>query len=263
MTESKGRAKGWRNDLEDQTFLYGAAVKFSYLKAAELPEKVDPRGKIEVKDQGQVGACSGFSRSYCMEALSNGIGGQGISFSPMFSYLTGQKTDNLLGSDTGATISGGIKASRQYGNCPDHLFPFPGRYTSTIPEACWEPAEQHQLLAHTPVNSAEECRLAIGSGYPIYLGILWDQSMDKPVLDTYRVRNNGGGHAICLLGYEGDYFYMLNSWSDRWGDRGWAKWHVRAVESMIASRYSEFFAVSEIEQPEPRSWKYDTMQILG
>ena len=87
--------------------------------------------------------------------------------------------------------------------------------------------------------------------------------MDKPVLDTYRVRNNGGGHAICLLGYEGDYFYMLNSWSDRWGDRGWAKWHVRAVESMIASRYSEFFAVSEIEQPEPRSWKYDTMQILG
>lgn len=257
------RAKGWRQDLEDQSFLHGAASKFSYLPMSEIPDKVDPRGKIRVKDQGQVGACSGFSRSYCMEALSNGIGGEGIEFSPMFAYLTNQKEDGLLGRDTGATISGGIKASRKYGNCPDGLFPFPGRYTTSIPEACWEPAEQHQLLAHTPVNSAEECLQAVGSGYPIYLGIGWDQSMDTPVLDAYRVGGAGGGHAICLLGYEGDYFFMLNSWSERWGDRGWAKWHMRAVEQMIKSRYSEFFAVSEIENPKPREWNYETMPLLG
>lgn len=264
MTESfTPRAMGWRQDLEDTEFLDKNSSRFKMLKMQEIPQQVDPRGKIRVKDQGQVGACSGFSRSYCMEALSNGIGQTGIEFSPMYSYLTGQKVDGLLGSDTGATISGGIKAAKQYGSCPDELFPFPGRYVSEIPEACWEPAEKHQLLSYTPVNSAKECRQAIGSGYAIYLGILWDQSMDTKKLESYNAGRGGGGHAICLLGYVGDYFLMLNSWSEQWGDRGWAMWHERAVDSMIRHQFSEFFAVSEIENPEPRQWNYDTMPILG
>lgn len=260
---SVGRALGWRADREDKSFLYGRSTRFEYLPMSELPERVDPRGKIGVKDQGQVGACSGFSRSYCMEALSNGIGGEGIQFSPMFAYLSGQKEDNLLGGDSGATISGGIKASRKYGNCPDALFPFPGRYVTRIPDACWPAAEKHQLLAHAPVSSAEECRQAIGSGYPVYLGIMWDRSMDAPVIDRYRVGGGGGGHAVCLLGYDGDYLLMLNSWGPGWGDRGWARWHMRAVDSMIRSSFSEFFIVSEIEQPHPRTWNYESMPLLG
>lgn len=258
-----GRSLGWLPGREDRAFLYTThATRFSYLSAASLPDTVDPRDKIHVKDQGQVGACSGFSRSYCMEALSNGIGQQGIEFSPMFAYLTGQKIDGLLGQDNGATISGGIKASRQYGNAPDNLFPFPGRYVHQIPEACFSAAEQHQLLAHAPVRSAGECRQAIGSGYPIYLGIMWGDECNRPLLDSYR-GYGGGGHAICLLGYVGEYFLMLNSWGKGWGEQGWARWHERAVDSMIRSRNSEFFAVSEIERPTPRQWNYESMPILG
>lgn len=259
---SDGRKLGWLGPArEDRTFLYQQQRPFSFLPMSQLPEKVDPRGKIRVKDQGQVGACSGFSRSYCMEALSNGIGGQGIEFSPMFAYLTNQKVDGITG-DQGATISGGIKASRQYGNAPDELFPFPGRYVSQIPQECFPAAEKHQLLAHTAITSADECRQAIGSGFPVYLGIMWDGSMDTPVLDSYRP-GRGGGHAICLLGYEGDYLLMLNSWSESWGDRGWAKWRMSAVDQMIKHQWSEFFAVSEIENPTPREWNYDEKSILG
>lgn len=256
------RSMGWRFDLEDKKFLYERARSFEYLPMSQLPESVDPRGQIGVKDQGQVGACSGFSRSYCMEALANGIGGQGMAFSPMYAYLKGQVIDGLLGRDTGATISGGIQASRKFGNAPDELFPFPGHYTTQIPAGCDEAAEKHQLLAHTPVRSAEECRQAIGSGFPIYLGIMWGRECDTPVLDRYS-GSGGGGHAICLLGYVGDYFLMLNSWSEQWGSRGWAKWHSRAVDSMIRSRNSEFFAVSEIENPTPREWDYRTQSVLG
>ena len=258
-----GRRMGWRPDLEDKSFLYDRAVPFKMAKAGMLPERVDPRGKIVVKDQGQVGACSGFSRSSCMEALANGIGGQDQQFSAMFCYLTGQQQDGLLGRDVGATISGGIKASRSQGNCPEELFPFPGQYVSQIPEKCWKPAMDHQLLAHAPVRSAEECRQAIGSGYPVYLGVMWNQSMDTPVLEQYRNTGYAGGHAICLLGYVDDYFLMLNSWGPQWGERGWARWHSRAVQQMIDAQNSEFFVVSEIEHPEPRAWDYEKMPLLG
>ncbi len=253
---------GWRYDKEDQKFLREQATRFRYLTSAQIPEKVDPRGKIRIKDQGQVGACSGFSRAYCMEALNNGIGQTGLLFSEMFGYLTGQKEDGLLGRDTGATISGGIKASRKYGNAPQQLFPFPNRYTTDVPESCYPAAEKHQLLAHAPLRTAEEARQAIGSGFPIYLGIIWGREMDSPVVDNFSGQG-GGGHALALLGYEGDYLIGPNSWSEKWGDRGWFKWHMRAVDQMIRSRNSEFFVVSEIEDPTPREWNYQTDLILG
>lgn len=252
----------WRHDLENKKFLYEQATPFRYMSHSKIPDQVDPRGKIRIMDQGQIGSCSGCSRAGCMEDLANGIGNQGIEFSEMFAYLTGQAVDDLLGQDVGATISGGIKASKDHGNSPRDLFPYPNRYMVDIPQQCYPEAEKHQLLAHSQVHSAKEARQAIGSGFPIYLGIMWGQEMDRAVVDRYS-GNGIGGHSVRINGYVGDYFLIPNSWGEGWGDRGWAKWHMRAVDQMIKHSNSEFFAVSEIEDPEPREWNYETDLILG
>jgi hypothetical protein len=255
---------GWRYDKEDKKFLYEQAVPFGLAKDSEIPDKVDPRGIWKIEDQGQIGSCAGFARTAVAEVLFDGPMKNDRHFAPMYAYLTAQKIDDLFGRDAGSTISGNMKAGERFGNCPDELFPYPRRYDTHIPAGCDQAAEKYQFRAHSPIGSVDELRRMLGSRYGVQIGVPWDDQMSAPRLERWDgPRGNWGGHSVSIGGYVDDWYLIKNSHSERFGDRGWAMWHARAVHNLMNYRHTEFFAASDMENPEPREWDYDNDLWLG
>jgi C1A family cysteine protease len=69
----------------------------------------------------------------------------------------------------------------------------------------------------------------LASGYPFVFGFSVYESFESPaVTRTGRMPMPGpgermiGGHAVLAVGYDdrGQQFIAMNSWSTRWGDRG-------------------------------------------
>lgn len=73
-------------------------------------------------------------------------------------------------------------------------------------------------------------------------------------------RPGGGGHAICFLGYSPredaqgrKYLWLANSWSEQWGDRGWAEVAPRAVDQMAQHPETVMIGLSDLSTPAPRN----------
>jgi C1A family cysteine protease len=228
---------GWRSDLEDHGWLEGSQKRFDAHKfrAVKAPPSIDPRPHIHIKDQQQLGACSGFSRSTCEEVLNYiKTNGDSTVLSAMFAYLTNQKCCNCFGADNGATIAGSCQAASQYGICLEQTFPYTGHYTTKIPTQAVSEGKQHLINSHAVLTSYNDAfqYLASGTGV-IQIGI--------PVGDAFQncsatltadnaqqdMSNPEGGHALAIVGYttrkdnQGrNYLILVNSWSTQWGNNG-------------------------------------------
>lgn len=121
------RGLGYRFDLEDRQWLRANQLAFrgSPLETLRVPAEVDPRSYLSLRDQQQLGSCSGASRTALEERL-NQLATKTTAkllLSMMFAYLTNQKCCDCFGKDEGATISGSIQAAGQYGICHESLMP--------------------------------------------------------------------------------------------------------------------------------------------
>ena len=139
------RALGWLQHKEDRAHLKLTATPFSISGTFTAPDAIDPRSWMTIEDQGQMGSCSGNAMTSCLELLNwFDTGGDVVQLSRMFSYLAAQKMDGLLGRDTGATISGAVKAAKTFGTCLESTFPYPSRYVDSIPTAALSEAGEHR-----------------------------------------------------------------------------------------------------------------------
>ena len=147
----------------------------------------------------------------------------------MFSYLTGQKVDGLLGVDRGSTISGGIEAAKKYGICLERTFPYPSRYATSIPTAATSEALNWRLRSHAVCQGYTDCwRFLSAQLGGITIGIEWNESWQQPVIDS--IEEGGGGHAMLLAGWSArkvvsgrNYLWLLNSHGVQYAQRGWAE----------------------------------------
>lgn len=81
----------------------------------------------------------------------------------------------------------------------------------------------HQILT-TGASRVRDIKLALDAGSPVVFGTFVDQSfldyMGGIVGAQDQNDPNGGGHCMCLLGYDGDTFIGRNSWDVTWGNAG-------------------------------------------
>ena len=278
MTDVMPEFTGYAIEQEDRQSLAAGSTACKTLPLGDLPERVDPRrhekfadGWMRVENQGSIGSCQGASLTECAEYSWVVSGGDVVQLSKMFAYLVSQEFDGIS-SDRGSTLSGGTKCLNQVGICPDSVAPYPSRYpghrwlTSSMRQA----AAKYKMETHTVLRSAIECKQFIGSGLGIVqIGIPWGRAMTPDRSGCIRsFAPGGGGHAVVFCGYlpdaevgqqstSGYWLLLKNSWSTRWGIKGFAYVDPAAVTQMISHRWSVFVGRSDMATPTPRPLPVD------
>jgi C1A family cysteine protease len=241
------RGLGWNREQENHAWLAANQKRFdrSHFMAYRVPDEIDGRASQAIKDQGQLGSCSGFSRSSLEERLNYlTTGAKGPALSAMFCYLTNQQECGCAGGDNGATIAGSVSAAGKEGVCEETLFPYTsamaaGQYTGTIPAAATAEGKLHLVASHSVIHDYQTAIQYLGTAGVIQIGIpVGDQfqncsgPLTAPMVQK-DARNPEGGHALAVIGYlkpatigqpAGDgraWLIGQNSWgSDGWGSQG-------------------------------------------
>lgn len=148
-----------------------------------------------VLDQGQTGACVGFSFSH--EAAARPVKVKDITNPTGFSvYHRAQKLDDFPDDEEGSSVLAGAKAGVELGWYTGYKWAF----------------------------SIEDVILALGHAGPVVLGINWYEGMEEIDEDGF-VQVYGeilGGHAILANGVNiaKKSIRLHNSWNDTWGRKG-------------------------------------------
>ncbi len=83
-------------------------------------------------------------------------------------------------------------------------------------------------------------KLAITNGFPVVAGIRYDElrsyNYHKQRLYTPKIRlsdNDNKGHAVTIIGYDGDIFKIANSWGSRWGNEGYFYINAKDLQKIL------------------------------
>lgn len=270
---------GWRSDLEDRKFLdslgsFDAAWMKRRRERLGIPtpreidprnvlslhrgDEYDPRDWLRVENQGPVGACQGFSLTSSVELAYNFEASSVVQLSPQYAYIMSQRKDGIRG-DRGSTCTGGIRVAKEDGLPPEDVCPYPGRYSTEIPEAAHAAAKPYRINTSVRLRSYNDVFEFLASCIGgVHIGIPWGVP-NSAVVESYRAA--GGGHSVTLAGYSKrkdrdnrNYIWLINSWGRNWGNNGYAEIAPSVIEQML--RAGEMFGLSDMTEIEPRRIKH-------
>jgi len=242
---------GWLYEQEDFASIRFNAKPTNYCLTTEenIPEEVDISSWYHLEDQQRQGACQGHSITSCTEVVTTFMLGDYSQLSRACGYYMSQMISGIRG-DSGSTIDAGIKlAMGEYnkspgGICYEKDWPYPSRYSPTVPKEYLNFPKQKiggymEVASSSDIhNNAHKCAT--------HIGIMWDDSIDKQaqsgILTNYNVRG-GGGHSVMiaskrLYDWNGNplkepHSVLYNSWNLGWGYKGMAlvtaKWLDQAI----------------------------------
>jgi C1A family cysteine protease len=215
---------GWRPDppkLPGQTPDHSAVP---HLAATAIPHSASVRQYSRVLDQGDLGSCvanAGF------QAVLVSHGRQGVANPELGSRLMGwylaKATHGEADKDTGTFLRAFFDMLNKFGFCPESKWPYDvARFAEMPPAAAFRAAfDQHSPTVYQRINSAgpargDDIKRAIAAGYAVAFGTLvandiFDLNSYSPVPAPIG-KPIAGGHALCVVGYEGDAFEIINSW---------------------------------------------------
>ena len=239
----KNRNLNWKPSRPEKFGRYYQAPSFK-----SLPSSVDLRKSCApVKDQGEFGACSGFSSSVATEFLElkelksnlppsiaelEYMDGHFCPVSPMFIYNNERLIEGTpLSQDAGATtLVDACKTLTIKGVCRETTFPYtPENLQVVPPAAAYAEAAVHKVPKYWAIQqSGYQMMSCLAEGYPFLFGIVvFDSMMSDEVAQTGQVPlptdgdSQVGGHALCCVGYEHkSHWIFQNSWGPKWGDKG-------------------------------------------
>ena len=225
--------------------------------------RLDPRQVIQVENQSRLGSCAGHSLSSVLEwVYAIGTNGEKIQLSRAMAYFATQEIDGIRG-DSGSTVGGGVKLATTTGVCEERLWLYPSKYSPQWPTdkaAVKENAAKYKVQNVTKITSYDGFRTFLGAGLGgIHTGIGWGNAMNRAVVESYSA--GGGGHSICGLcmservDSQGmPYAWILNSWSETFGNKGWQEWSPTAIRQMLSHRFTVMIGLSDMPNLKPRSF---------
>ena len=239
-----GHKTGWLAEDEDQKWLDSLEVgtPFTYGDYQPIHEMLKkPSEWLRIEDQNGFGSCQGHSlSSVCEIAYYNASKGDIIQLSRWFAYVGTQKIDGIRG-DQGSTISGGASLAKQYGICPEEVYPYPRRYTYEITQAQYDAAKPYRLKTARRMETVDDVRNWLDGGLGgINIGVRW----------------GGGGHAVAIIETEGSGFKLANSWGTSWGDRGFFSWSEREMAQKLREGYTVAIGLTDMEEIKPREYEW-------
>ena len=196
-----------------------------------LPTKVDLRsGLAPTEDQGQLGSCTANALVGACEFLEKRYKSAFMDLSRLFVYYNERLIEGTVGTDSGAMIRDGCKTLNKDGVCPEMLLPYDiKKFTEQPSKACYDSALKHRVTSYHRLNvNLTEMKQCLAEGFPFVFGFTVFSNFNKigsnGILTMPKCWDKSlGGHAVLAVGYNNttSTFIIENSWSDRWGDKGY------------------------------------------
>lgn len=213
-----------------------------------LPPVIDLRSAMSpVRDQGNLGACTGFALCALREALeiqeaqrkmpvalTATFGAPPVPptiLSPLFLYYEERARENDIGQDAGAQIRTGLQVLKAVGVAPESADVYdPTKFTQAPDPAAVTAAADFTISAYYRIFTLRQLRRTLAYGHPAVLGIAVYESFEgDECIKTGIVpmpeagEQLMGGHAILACGYDDAHEQILlkNSWGADVGDAGY------------------------------------------
>jgi len=222
--------KGWVRDSYDDRD-YHHVVSMQELQA--LPPLVDLRSTCPaVRDQGQLGSCTGFAITGMLRFNQMKESLPDYPYSELFLYYAEREMEGDPGQDNGAQIRDGMKVAAKTGVCSESLWPYDiSKFAIRPPDSAYQAAKQHTALQYARLEqSLAQMQGRLAQGYPFVFGFVVYQSFESVLVEQSGVvpmpkRGESvlGGHAVMCVGYDmgKKTFLVQNSWGTAWGMNGY------------------------------------------
>jgi C1A family cysteine protease len=200
-------------------------LKVQSYSSRESRTRIDLSAQIgPIRDQGNEGSVIGFAISYALTAVQKQSNGEEHLYSARSIYVEAKRHDEWQGENyEGSSVLGGMKALTNIGAYLEEDWPYDRLQE---PLANRKPAIQISGYTEIPHQRTDQIIAALASGTPVVVSLTVttdfqevDQSGKIDLSDQPEII---GGHAVCLVGYNGetDEFKFANSWGAKWGDGG-------------------------------------------
>lgn len=232
-------------DLRDRMYMPALSI---LPKSFNLGCWDDPDWQLLIHDQGEAPTCAGFALATLIEVLHRRLPQSGAGrFSPFMLYYMACVYDEIPGLDLelGTTARAAMKAWSKNGAC--RLKYWAKFYrdsaeagTAWLTDAFRTPLGAYYRVDHREIPDLHAalndvgvvfCTAQIHGGWHSLSedGTIPYQS-DVPII---------GGHAFLLVGYDEQGFWVMNSWGDAWGKKGfahltYADWRANAMDTWVA-----------------------------
>lgn len=251
------RKFGWlKDDLDERDLLFSAAPPQPKEYApVDLRPLCPP-----VADQKDLGACSAFGATELVQYVRKKQKfKEPLIPSPLFTYYVTRELTNTTKYDCGASVRNALKSVVKYGVVPEYTWPYKvEKFAEQPPRELYSRALKYQALSYRRLkdNSIGEMLECLEQGYPFIFGLqIYDSFVycKKDGIIKLPDREKEflhGGHCMMCVGWKwigpnNKYFIVQNSWSDKWGDKGYC---YIPFSYMIAQMYaSDFWMIRIME----------------
>lgn len=255
------------NLFEEMDLAPSAALDVVTMSKA-LPATCDLRYWCSpIEDQGKLGSCTANAGVGLMEYYERRILGTYLNAARLFVYKTTRKLLGWTG-DTGAYMRTTMQAMALFGAPPERRYPYVISRFDNEPSAYhYALAQNYQSLRYYRLDSHKlsreellvrlKCFLNVGLpfmfGYSVYN---WGNDKGEIPYPKPGERRRGG-HAIVGVGYDDNRvigndkgaLLIRNSWSTRWGDKGYGWLPYSYVLNKLSS---DFWSLFKMEYLDPR-----------
>jgi C1A family cysteine protease len=198
-------------------------------KPKVFPETFSLTYSGEIKDQGQVGSCVGHSLAYCREIQEEAQTKVYKKFSVGFIYGNRGPRDSK---DEGMIPRQALKQLQKCGDVLYDQFPLNAEYPVVSAEIAknlgllLKDAYPYRITTYTRCKTVNDIKTALMTLGPVTCGIPVYESFYNIGADGIAPIPNAqteqlyGYHEVTIIGWTKDHLILLNSWSDKWGDKG-------------------------------------------
>jgi len=227
----------------------------AYLPLVKLPNKIDWTPQMSpVRDQGQEGTCVGFAATTGMKEYQEKADYQKlIILSPRFLYSECKKIDGMPPQEEGTTIRAAMSVLNSKGVCQEKFWPYQPLKKNKPLSGASSNAKKFRILTYARILNLDELCMSLATKGPAVLGIKVFPGIFKTKSGILPLPKKGeysvGGHAICAVGYDNkkQLVKFKNSWSAKWGDRGYGYIPFEYVRKYLMDAWSSV----DIEDPNP------------
>jgi hypothetical protein len=194
----------------------------------QLRRYVTPRRGLQILDQQQEGACTGFGLAAVINMLNQQRGSR-VRVSPRMLYEMAKLHDEWPGEEyAGSSCRGAIKGWYNMGVCAEAKWPYqqgrPGALTVERAKA----ARDNTIGAYYRIQPrVSDFHAAINEAGAIFCSAQTHGGWMRPSARTGAipfVKARRGGHAFAIVGYNSRGFWVQNSWGKGWGKGGLGLW---------------------------------------
>lgn len=254
----KIRRFGWirqHPDFNDKFFKFRRNTAVPVLSSTDL--RSDP-GTLPVRDQGDLGSCTGHGVGHVLEFGAVKSGGGRFSLSPLQIYAAGRTVEGTYSQDTGCQIRDVLKAVAQYGACLEEAWPYDvSKFADPLPDYVVFDAAHRKAISYHAVDQTENAiKGCLSEGFPVVYGFSVYESFESDAVAKSGVvpmprrrENQVGGHCVAIDGYKtnGAGYIVRNSWGETWGQGGYCIMPEQYVHDPDLS--SDFWTVRVVALP--------------